>query len=258
MRGWRGRFALVCPDDGVNDDEFWLYLPDGVNLLFARFTTASANDPISPDMVDQYAGLDTLREAAGLVKITRPSVVGFGCNSCSFLRGRGFDIEQAAAMGEVCGCPGTTISTGMIQALRLFGVTTVSMVAPYPRGVTERLIHYLREHGISVAAWQTAGLETEWQIGNTPPGYWYDQARQVDRPEAEALIVACGGTRTAEMINALEADTGKPVVTAPAVLIWHGLQLMSVDATRTDRGRLFAEFGRAFATHGIRQPTEAL
>ncbi len=31
--GWRARLSLETPDDAVNTDECWLYLPAGVSLI---------------------------------------------------------------------------------------------------------------------------------------------------------------------------------------------------------------------------------
>lgn len=31
--GWRARLGLLTPDDAVNDDEYWQYLPAGVSLI---------------------------------------------------------------------------------------------------------------------------------------------------------------------------------------------------------------------------------
>ena len=249
MRGWRGRIGLVMPDDGVNDDEYWYYLAEGVNLMVARFTTGMRDDDIGPEMVDSYGDLDTLRKATEALKIVQPSAVIFGCTSCSFIRGAGWDLQQAKAIGEVCGAPGTTVSTAMVAALRTMGVRQVAMCAPYPESVTEKFAVFLRDNGVGVCNWKTLGMTTEWQIGNSSPRVWYELAREVDRPEAEAVVISCTGIRTAEILTALEADLGKPVITAPQVMMWHPMQLMRVNATRPDRGRLFAEFGDAFLRH---------
>lgn len=156
MDGWRGRVGIVSPDDAIIDDEYWRFVPDGVNVLVTRFTTPTRDAAISPEMVDTYADLEILKAAADTLKITRPGAIGFACNSCSFVRGRGWDIAQGEALSQAAGCPGTTISSAMMQALRLFDAKTVSVCAPYPNAVTERLRAYLGEHGISVAALQSS------------------------------------------------------------------------------------------------------
>ncbi len=243
VRGWRGRVGLVMPDDGVNDDEFWLYLPEGVTVLMARYATPMRDDPISPDMVDSYASLEVLEAASDILRISRPNVVAFGCNSCSFVRGVGWDLEQAAAIGRVCGVPGTTITTAEVAALQALEVQRIAIAAPYPESVTAKFVDFMRATGFDVVNWTTKGFTTEWQIGNASPAVWYELAKNVDRPEADAVLLGCGGIRTAEVLRALEDDLGKPVVSAPQAMMWHALQLICVDATRQDRGRLFAEFG---------------
>lgn len=258
MDGWRGRVGIVSPDDAIIDDEYWRFVPKGVSVLVTRFTTATRDAAISPGMVDAYADLDVLRAAADTLKITRPGAVGFACNSCSFVRGRGWDITQGEALEEAAGCPATTISSAMMQALRLFGAQTVSVCAPYPGAVTDRLGAYLGEHGVAVAALESSELDTEWKIGNTPPGHWYGQARAADRPEADLVIIACSGARTSAVISDLEADLGKPVITATQLMLWHCLQLMRVDATDVPRGRLFSEFGAAYRDLGIAMLREPL
>ncbi len=89
---------------------------------------------------------------------------------------------------------------------------------------------------------QSAGLETEWQIGNSPPSVWYNLACEVDSPEAECVLLACSGIRTAAIMEPLESDLGKPVVSAPAVSIWAGLRLAGVKVPVSGRGVLLADY----------------
>src|SRR5262245_17212281 len=110
MRNWRGRIGLVMPDDAVNDDEDWLYLPDGVNLFIGRYTTHKRDDDITPDMVRSYGALETLAGAAEVLKITRPTAAVFGCTSCSFIYGAGFDLKQAGTIAKVLSAPTTTVT----------------------------------------------------------------------------------------------------------------------------------------------------
>lgn len=240
--GWRARLGLLTPDDAINDDEYWQYLPDGVSLIFTRYRTNTRFEPLSPSMVDSYAELGPILDAAETLRITRPKALVFLCNSCSFVRGVGGDLEIAAAIQRTVNIPATTISTAQVQALRALGSRRVAVVAPYPASVTALLEKFLVGNRFTVIGSRSAGLETEWQIGNTPPSVWYDLARSVDTPEADCVLLACSGIRTAAVIESLEQDLGKPVVSAPAVSIWAALRLAGIKTPVPGRGTLLANY----------------
>ena len=248
MRGWRGRIGLIMPDDGINDDEYWNYLPEGVTILNARFTTKTRDDDISVEMVKAYSDLKLLGKAADVIKITKPSSVVFGCTSCSFIRGVGWDLKQASTIGKICNAPGTTVSTAIVAALKTLNIKNVCIGAPYPKHVTQKLNNFLEDSGFKVVSSETLGMTSEWEIGNQPPTVWYELAKKINHPKADAIVLSCTGIRTAEILTVLETDIGKPVISAPQAMIWHPLQLMKVDATRHDRGVLFSEYGKAYMT----------
>lgn len=239
--GWRGRIGVVYPDDGVNDDEFWKYLPDGVTLLITRYRAAASGTPITPDMVATYADLDVITGAARTLTVTRPVAVTLCCNSCSFIAGPHSAQRITSALTEATGAPASTTTTAQIAALQALGVHRVAIGAPYQLAVTKQLADVLDAHGFSITGVEALGMESEWHIGNSDPGVWYRLARTADTPDAQAVILACGGIRTATILTALEADLGKPVVSAPAVSMWHALRLAGINDRRDDRGLIFKD-----------------
>jgi hypothetical protein len=92
--GMKIRIGVVCPDDAVNDDEYWSYLPsDGsATLLWTRYSTPSRFNPISVEMVASYGDAAVLAAAAQTLKITKANVVALTCNSCTFVHGPEGDL----------------------------------------------------------------------------------------------------------------------------------------------------------------------
>lgn len=72
------------------------------------------------------------------------------------------------------------------------------------------------------------------------------------------VVIACSGSRTSAIIADLEADLGKPGITATQLMLWHCLQLLRVDATSVPRGSLFSRFGAAYREFGISMLNEPL
>ena len=240
--GWRGRIGIICPDDGVNDDEFWLYLPEGVTLLFTRWRPKIPDRPIRPDMVAAYMDPALLEAAAQTLRITRPASVVMPCNSCSFIGGPDSvaKIEEVIARGAQS--VATTTTTAQLAALKALGVHSVAVGAPYVLSVTERLCEVLEANGFKVENVVSLGLDSEWQIGNSDEGVWYRLAAEANTASSEAVVLACGGIRTARIMDAMEADLDRPVVSAPAASIWHALRLAGIADRVPHRGVLFREF----------------
>jgi maleate isomerase len=239
--GWRGRIGILYPDDGVNDDEFWLYLPEGVSLLMTRYRPATSGQPIAPEMLAAYADIDTLTQAARTLTVTRPVSVAFCCNSCSFIGGPGSAERIRTRIAEETETEATTTTTAQLAAIKTLGVDRVAIGAPYTMTVTEKLTGVLEAEGVQVTNVKALGLTSEWAIGNSELATWYQLAQDVDTPETEAIVLACGGIRTAEIMDALEDDLGKPIISAPAVSIWHALRLAGIEDRVNGRGRLFRE-----------------
>lgn len=238
-QGLTTRIGMISPDDSVNDDEYNCYLPKRVTLLWTRYRTAMRDEPISVEMVSSYGDLDVVRHAAQTLRITRPQVTAFLCNSCSFVHGPAGDERIREVIAENTGSKAVSISNAQVEALYALGARRVSVAAPYPQEVTAKLLDYLRACGFEVVANRSLGMTTEWQIGNTPPQHWLSVAREIDHPDAQALLFACSGIRIFEAIEQIEHACSKPMVAAPQAVIWHALRAIGIDTSAISAGRLY-------------------
>ena len=242
--GLTTRIAVIAPSDGINDDEYNNYLPPdgGVTLLWTRYDTPAHDEPISVSMVGSYGDLGAISQSARMMRITRPHVAVYCCNSCGFVQGPSGDRRIREAIGEATGAAVTSVTHAQIEALRTLGVSRVAVAAPYPAGVTVRLVEFLEESGFRVTGSCSKEFVSEWQIGNAAPSVWLDLARQADSPEAEAVVLACSGIRTSAIMEEFENTHAKPLVAAPAVVMWHALRLAGFTAKVRRAGRLFEAF----------------
>ena len=68
----------------------------------------------------------------------------------------------------------------------------------------------------------------------------YALGRQVDHGDAEAVFLSGVGMPTIATLAALEADLGKPVVSAASAMMWHALRTAGVATGVPGYGRLLA------------------
>lgn len=72
------------------------------------------------------------------------------------------------------------------------------------------------------------------------PGRVYRFAKELFVPEADGIFISCTDFRSIEILQALENDIGKPVVSSNQALMWKMLQLARVHESIEDFGRLLS------------------
>lgn len=64
----------------------------------------------------------------------------------------------------------------------------------------------------------------------------------IDRLEAEAVFISCGGLRSLEIVDELEQEVGKPVVASNQAMIWNALRLAGINDKIDGYGMLLKDY----------------
>src|SRR5262249_8825177 len=95
--------------------------------------------------------------------------------------------------------------------------------APYSAEVTLQGKTHLEAHGFEIVKFDhLRGFEN---IYDTTAEHAYALARSVDAEDAEAVFLSGTGMPTASVLEALEQDLGKPVLSSASAMMWHALRL---------------------------------
>lgn len=214
--------GVVVPHDMVLDRELWRWVPDDVSLYFAR--TPHVPLAVTAEMVAMISAPDRVAGATHDLVATGSEVHAYACTSGSFLRGMDGERSIVEAM-HVAGAPvALTTSGALLQALAHLGVTRVAVATPYDDELTVRLGEFLHEAGVSLVGGAHLGLSQG--ICRVPYEITADLVRRADSAEAEAVVVSCTNLPTYDLIAPLEAELGKPVVTANQATVWASLRVL--------------------------------
>jgi len=213
------RIGLLVPSSNTTvEPEFYRALPPGVTLHVARlFLTQIAPEAILSLVQD----LET--QSRGLASAD-VDVIVLGAAAPSFLKGLGYDRELIRKIEAATGKRATTTSTALIEALRYLGVSRVVLGAAYDDKVNAIAKSFLEANGVEVLAAHGLGLVDNLVVGRLGVSSAYEVARKIDRPDAEAIVLACTNWKTMDAIERLERELGKPVVTTTQVSIWAALR----------------------------------
>ena len=242
VRGERGRIGFLLPADGLTDDEYWSCLPDGVALLAARYLVAGG---LSLEELESDTDIGPILDAVELIRQAHADVAALADCAGAVVGGLDYERDLVDRVAAKLGGPATSTPRAIAAGLQALGARRIVLAAPYLDVVVERFAEFLAGFGIETIASKAIAFAAETEIADLGAERWRVVAGEVDRPDADAVVLGGGGIRAAAVLDATERDIEKPVVAAPAALIWHASRLAGADATRSGLGRLFSACGTA-------------
>jgi maleate cis-trans isomerase len=69
----------------------------------------------------------------------------------------------------------------------------------------------------------------------------YAHAKAVDHADAEALLICCTDFNAIDVVEPLEAELGKPVVTSNTATLWAALRAVGIEDRLDKCGRLLRD-----------------
>jgi maleate isomerase len=213
------RIGLLVPSSNTTvEPEFHRALPAGVTLHAARlFLTEIASDSILNTVRDLEIQSRNLASAD-------VDVIVLGAAAPSFLKGLGYDRELIRKIEAATGKRATTTSTALIEALQYLGVSRIVLGSAYDDKVNAIAQSFLAANGVEVLAAHGLGLVDNLVVGRLDVSSAYELARKIDRPDAEAIVLACTNWKTMDVIERLERELGKPVISTTQASVWAALR----------------------------------
>lgn len=224
MEGWRARIGLVIPSSNTtNGPEFRRTVPEGVSVHVARMYLERTNAETLTAMTEEIDRCGDLLSTADV------DVAVFGCTTGSLVGGPGFEETVESRLRAATGVPTVATAAAIKRAFSALGVETLAVTTPYIEDLNRREVTFLDDAGYDVVDVTGLGIETNVEIGRLSPETAFRRAKEVDRPGADAIFISCTDYGTFPIIDRLERDLGKPVVTSNQATLWATLRTLGID-----------------------------
>jgi maleate isomerase len=252
--GWKARIGMfIVSNEPVPEAEWWAMMPPGVSVHAARVAAPTPWARWVSDRGSVELEGDIERGAKQFATM-RLSAVVIAHSSSSIAGGQGWDNAVTKRLSEVV-APDTVVTTNgqdCQAALRALKVERPFLVFPawfadpaLPKGLA-----YFSGHGFRAAGHMRVDPGRKWR--DVPPGDLYlqgmafeqdaeDLYRQVRTRcpvDADGVLMVGTGLRCVGVLDALEQDLGKPVISANQASLWHCLRLSGVNTPVTGFGNL--------------------
>ena len=161
--------------------------------------------------------------------------------SLTFSRGYQAHEELLARLREI-GLPTGTMSSAIVDALRAVNARRITVSTAYNDEVNRRLRQFLEAAGFEVLAIEGFGIESFDALAAVNADQITQLVRRVDgmAPDADAVLISCGGLSTLHLDAPLEHALGKPVISSMPAALWSAVRLAGASGTLAGHGTLFA------------------
>jgi len=236
MYGWRGRIGLIVPSvNTVIEPEFYKMMPEGIGVYTSRVKNAKTT---SEDLIKMSG---SVARAAEELSTANVDVIAYGCTTGSLVKGTQWEKDLCRRIEGLTDIPAITTSGAVIQALKAMGISRLAVVTPYPEELNILEKKFLEQNNIEVLNMKGLGIMEAVKIGEKSPGFVYRLAKNIFVPEAKGIFISCTNLRTVEIIEKLENDIGRPVITSNQATFWASLRNIGCKELVKGYGRLLIE-----------------
>jgi len=166
----------------------------------------------------------------------RPAVVALAHTASSYASGFANEPALADRLSTMAGTPAVTAAGAVRAALEHLGVKRLALGTPYPPEISAQGKAYWQAAGFEIVGYHR--LDDVASIYTESEDRAYALARAADAPGADAVLLSGTGLPTVGMLEILEQDLGKPVISSNQALLWRALRVAGVHSRIEGFGRL--------------------
>jgi maleate cis-trans isomerase len=237
MIGWRARLGfLLPPGNPTVEPEVIAMAPSGVSVHFQRMVARGTPAAHAGQSERNRMMIENIDASIEMLALVKPDVIALAHTATSYDLGRDGEAGLVAHLQQQTGIRVVTAFGSVVTALQRLGVSRLALGAPYSAETTLQGKAHLETCGFRVVS--VDNLKGVANIYDETAERAYRLARSVDTEDAEAVFLSGTGMPTITVLEALEQDLGKPVLSSNAAMMWHALRAAGVRTPVAGYGRL--------------------
>lgn len=228
------KFGLIIPSSNTTmEAEFW-------RMASAWATVHTARVRLRKITVDDLEEMERMMiKASMLLADAEVDVVGYGCTSGSFFKGKGHDREIEEKITEITGIPAVATAKAVVEALDELHLSRVCVVTPYIEEIDRLEKKFLEQNEIDALKMKGLNIVDNIEVGSKEPSTAYELAKEVYIQETQGIFISCTNFRTIEVIERLEKELKVPVISSNTATLWAMMKKAGSERKIEGYGRLF-------------------
>ncbi len=237
--GWRGIVGTIAPSVSAGASTRWFYeiVPDGVEIIAI---TLGIYELTNEQTERALSYVDDAAKRLANMGVKFISLQGTPLGLAGLAAGLDWNRQLAKRIEEVSKVPASTTMINAVNALTALSAKKIVIATPFEEELNRRHEEFWKDSGFDVVNIKGLGIRRNVEIRKLPMNVAYNLAKEtyLETPEADAIYMPCGPFGPPPVVECLEKDLGKPVVTSNQARIWASLKALNIKGARKGYGRL--------------------
>ncbi|RCW68557.1 maleate cis-trans isomerase family protein [Pseudorhodoferax soli] len=212
-----------------------------------QFTFHSARMRMKKVEKDELAAMDAESDRCALeLSDAAVDVLGYACLVAIMAMGHGYHrvsqqrlTDKTASNGRTA--PVITSAGALVDALRVMKAKRIALVAPYMVPLTKLVMDYIVHEGFEVVDWRALEIPDNLDVGRHDPAKLPGIVAGMNYRDADVIVLsACVQMPSLPAVAQVEAETGKPVLTASIATTYAILRQLGLDPVVPGAGALLS------------------
>ncbi|NMX56040.1 Asp/Glu racemase [Pseudomonas edaphica] len=212
-----------------------------------RFTFHSSRMRMKQVRKEELAAMDGESDRCAIeLSDAKVDVLGYACLVAIMAMGLGYHrnseqrLRQATADNDA-NAPVITSAGALIEGLKVMGAKRIAIVAPYMKPLTELVVNYIREEGFDVVDWRALEIPDNLEVARHDPANLPAIVAGMNLEGVDVIVLsACVQMQSLPVVAKVEAQTGKPVLTAAIATTYAMLKALDLEPIVPGAGALLS------------------
>jgi maleate isomerase len=214
------RVGLIIPSSNrMVEQELVPAFPPGICVHVTRLRMTGANHLAFGEL------LPRIEEATRTLTDARCDTVAFHCTANAMEGGKAGEEQILTTLSRAGAPRGTTTITAIQCAFGALGAKRIALITPYDAATTAHEAAFLRACGYDIVFAEGLALAGSDAYCATPSSFWRERAIAA-RADADAYLISCANIAVFDVIDELETQLARPVVTSNQAVIYDALRLI--------------------------------
>ena len=212
-----------------------------------RFTFHSSRMRMKHVTREELAKMDADSDRCALeLSDAKVDVMGYACLVAIMSMGHGYHCVSGSRLAKIAAdnggpAPVVTSAGALIEGLRAMGAKKIAVVAPYMKPLTEMVVNYISNEGFEVVDYRALEIQDNLAVAAHDPMNLPAIVASMNTAEADVIVLsACVQMPSLAAVPMVEAQSGKPVLTAAIATSWQMLKALEIDTRVPGGGALLS------------------